>query len=270
MAVPPRAERQYGPAKLQVRTDAQRDRDRVLYCSAFRRLAGVTQVVAPIEGHVFHNRLTHTLETAQIARRIAEKFLVLQGELAQEWGGIDPDVVEAAALIHDLGHPPFGHAAETELCRLADEQGDGQGFEGNAQSFRIVTRLAAHRPEYPGLNLTRGTLNASLKYPWLRDRKHSDPRRRKKYGAYDSDRASFLWVRSTDRTELPSVEAQIMTYADDVAYSVHDLDDFVRAGLIPIARLKHDRDAFDQFIRAWKDAPAEERRVHPDTIESFK
>ena len=94
------------------RTPGQRDRDRILYSSAFRRLAGVTQVVGPFEGHIFHNRLTHTLEAAQIARRLAEKLLKEQAELGTSLGGIDPDVVEAAALVHDLGHPPFGHVAE--------------------------------------------------------------------------------------------------------------------------------------------------------------
>lgn len=144
-----------------------RDRDRVLYCSAFRRLAGVTQVVGAAESHVFHNRLTHSMKAAQVGRRLAERFLK-ENELQREGLVVDPEVVEAAALAHDLGHPPFGHAAETELDDLliADRpptggdkwRGKVDGFEGNAQTFRILTKLACHRAEYLGLDLTRATL----------------------------------------------------------------------------------------------------------------
>jgi dGTPase len=159
------------------RTPSQHDRDRILYTDELRRLAGVTQVVGAVEGHIFHNRLTHTFEVAQIARRIAERLVRDQRELADAAGGIDPDVVEAAALAHDLGHPPFGHAAEEELKELA---GNADGFEGNPQSFRIVTRLAAHRESYVGLDLTRATLNAILKYPWFRD--DGPPEKANKWG----------------------------------------------------------------------------------------
>src|SRR5262249_40956494 len=151
------------------------DRDRILYSSAFRRLAGVTQVVSPAEGEIFHNRLTHTLKVAQVARRLAEMLATKYRDTAKAWGGIDPDVVEAAALAHDLGHPPFGHIAEEELNQLvanAVRQTAGtkhakarpvEGYEGNAQSFRIITTLAVRRPEAEcGLDLTRATLNATL------------------------------------------------------------------------------------------------------------
>jgi dGTPase len=154
------------------RSPFQKDRDRLLYASAFQRLGSVTQVVSASEGYVFHNRLTHTLEVAQIARRLAEKLLVeTDPGLVEALGGIDPEVVEAAALAHDLGHPPFGHIAEKQLDALAKKHNASDGFEGNAQSFRIVSRGAAHRTDYKGLNLTRATLNAILKYPWTRDRK---------------------------------------------------------------------------------------------------
>jgi dGTPase len=227
-------------AKEDQRLSGQRDRDRILYTSAFQRLAGVTQVVGPLEGYVFHNRLTHTLEVAQIARRLAEKLTVDYGDLIEGLGGLDPDVVEAAAMAHDLGHPPFGHIAEEELDRLARKHGAHDGFEGNAQSFRILVRLTAHRDRYEGLNLTRATLNAVLKYPWKRD--IGDPRpenkRYKKYGYYDSDEEDFRFAREGFPQERKkSLEAEVMDYADAVAYSVHDLDDFYRAGLIPLDRL---------------------------------
>jgi len=144
------------------RSSGQRDRDRILYTTALRRLAGVTQVVAPGEGHIFHNRLTHTLEVAQIGRRLAEKIVVEDRELADALGEIDPEVVEAAALAHDLGHPPFGHITERLLDKLVVDEGDPDGYEGNAQSFRIITKLAIRRENQIGLNLTRATLNAVL------------------------------------------------------------------------------------------------------------
>jgi dGTPase len=143
------------------RREVQRDRDRVLYTSALRRLGHVTQVVSPTEGIVFHNRLTHTHEVAQIGRRIAERLTADEEDLrkAKRLGGIDPDVVETAALVHDLGHPPYGHAVEQELNYLvAKKHSVHDGYEGNAQSFRIVTKLAMRHRRFPGLNLTRAAL----------------------------------------------------------------------------------------------------------------
>lgn len=213
----------------------------MLYASALRRLGHVTQVVSPTEGIVFHNRLTHTLEVAQVGRRIAER---LTGDeegrrKAERLGGIAPDVVETAALVHDLGHPPYGHAVEKELNRLiTDEYGVSDGYEGNAQSFRIVTKLAMRHPRFVGLNLTRASLSASLKYPWLRE--IGDEKKGKKWGAYETEREDFDWVRKEHPglEDRPSVEAQIMDWADDVAYAVHDVDDFQRAGLIPLDRFR--------------------------------
>lgn len=212
------------------RSPYQKDRDRLLYASAFQRLASVTQVVSASEGYVFHNRLTHTLEVAQIARRLAEKLLAqTDPALVEALGGLDPEVVEAAALAHDLGHPPFGHIAEKQLDALAKRHTASDGFEGNAQSFRIVNRGAAHRTDYKGLNLTRATLNAILKYPWTRDRTGQDSsgHRYEKYGAYDADQEVLVFARSgAVPASEKSVEAAIMDHADAIAYSVHDLDDF--------------------------------------------
>lgn len=239
------------PKRGDSRTGAQRDRDRILYSSAFRRLAEVTQVVAPENTYVFHNRLTHSLEVAQVARRIAEKLSTSQKRRAQELGGIDPDVVEAAALAHDLGHPPFGHVAEEELREVARRRRLLGGFEGNAQSFRIVTKLAS-RSRGPGLNLTRATLAAMAKYPWLRARRGQ---RSRKWGAYDSEKNEFRWAitlfRGSPGRRCP--EAEIMDWADDVTYSVHDLDDFYRAGRIPLHLLatpqnSTERDKFFQKV----------------------
>lgn len=259
-----RRERQFQSGLPDQRGDFQRDRDRVLYSSAFRRLGGVTQVVGAVEGHAFHNRLTHTLEAAQIARRLAEKFLDA-GPLASELE-INPDVAEAAALIHDLGHPPFGHAGEQELDRVARNLGNKDGFQGNAQSFRLVTRLIAHRPLVRGLNLTRATLYASLKYPWFRDA--TDPKRREKYGVYEVDAESFDWVRSAlPDPNRKSIEAQIMDLADDIAYSVHDLEDFVRAGLIPLSQLRSPGDR-NKFIDEWVADP--KTRANPSFVERIE
>ncbi len=225
------------------RTPYQRDRDRVLYSPEFRRLTGVTQVASASEGDIFHNRLTHSLKVAQVGRRLAERLSKDFPAEVEAWGGLDADVVEAAALGHDLGHPPFGHDGEEVLCKLVDE-GGLEGFEGNAQSFRIVTRLAFHADDdrddqggmsgNAGLNLTRATLNALLKYPW-----HRDPsgRRHRKWGAYRVDKDRFDWARVGWDDGVLSLEAELMNWADDVTYAVHDLEDFYRAGLIPIHRL---------------------------------
>jgi dGTPase len=241
----PRYRRFYEDSPPDNRTDGQRDRDRILYTSAFRRLAGVTQVVSAHEGHVFHNRLTHSLEVAQLARRAAEKLIREQPKLARALGGVDPDVAEAAALAHDLGHPPFGHIAEEELDRLLVQDDVKDGFNGNAQSFRIVTRLALRRAHHPGLNLTRASLNGVLKYPWVRGAGGDSS---KKWGAYESDRDLFDWTRlgSTDKTR--SVEAELMDWADDVTYAIHDVEDFYRAGRIPLDRLKNDSRERQRFF----------------------
>ena len=150
------------------------DRDRIAASPFFARLAGVTQVVSPAgAGLLVHNRLTHSLQVAQVARAIAER--VACDPLVAKLGGCDPDVVEAAALAHDLGHPPFGHLGEQVLDRVARERlGLPDGFEGNAQSFRIVTTIDLHGPSGTGLDLTAAVRAAVLKYPWTR-RDYPDP-----------------------------------------------------------------------------------------------
>jgi dGTPase len=182
-------------------------------------LGHITQVVSPTEGIVFHNRLTHSLEVAQIGRRIAER-LIREGDrnhLAR-LGGVNADVVETAALIHDLGHPPYGHAVETELNAIMTRF-TLDGYEGNAQSFRIVTKLARRQLAFTGLNLTRASLNAALKYPWYRAEQRDDKKRHKKWGVYSTEADVFEWTRAGLRhdKDKPCVEAEIMDWADDVA-----------------------------------------------------
>jgi dGTPase len=239
----------------------QIDRDRLIYSAYFRRLAQVTQVVSASEGNVFHNRLTHSLKVAQVARRLAERLQELNKSNLnhlENFGGLDPDVVEAAAIAHDLGHPPFGHIAEKELNQLAKSHGLSDGFEGNAQTFRILTLLEPHRPQYLGLNLTRATLNATLKYPWFCERDNGNAqskKRAKKYSVYDQDRKAFEFVRELSGTVLQdyqqTLEASIMDFADDVTYSVHDLEDFYLAGLIPLETLINNEDEFENFLANW-------------------
>jgi dGTPase len=175
------------------------------------------------------------MRVAQIGRRIAQRLLKKSPEQSELVGGVNPDVVEAASLAHDLGHPPFGHIAEEELSICVVKRDVLDGFEGNAQSFRIVTKLALRSKE-PGLNLTRATLDALLKYPWTRQ---AEGYKKEKYGLYNSEMEHFNFARrlhaSSDKRK--SAEAEIMDWADDVTYAVHDAEDFYRAGLIPLDRL---------------------------------
>jgi len=227
------------------RTCFQKDRDRVLYSDAFRRLGFVTQVISPYEHVAVHTRLTHVLKVAQIGRRLAERLLNLKANLVDQGGGLNADVVEAAALAHDLGHPPFGHVVEEKLNDLAEKELKksrirGDGFEGNAQSFRLVTRLEGRGAKSTaGLDLTRATLNALLKYPWLN---RKNPKKPKKWGAYKSEVADFAFARdqlgANEWSQKKTLEAEIMDWADDITYAVHDLEDFYRARKIPLHLLR--------------------------------
>jgi dGTPase len=236
-----------GPEKpKESRSSFERDCDRILYSGAFRRLAVITQVVSPAGGHAFHNRLTHALKVAQVGRRIAQRLIKYEDKaLIRRLGGIEPTVVEAAALAHDLGHPPFGHIAEEELHRLVYDAGIEDGFEGNAQSFRIVTRLDTRDWREPGLDLTRATLDAMLKYPRHRGRAGKELI---KFGAYADEANEFLFAHKYSQKETPCIEAQIMDWADDITYAVHDLEDFYRLGKIPLDRMAKSFGFVDNFL----------------------
>lgn len=222
------------------RSPFRRDRDRVLYSTHFARLAEITQVVSPDRGYVFHNRLTHSLKVAQLARTIAEIFVRDHGPSVDSVGGIDADAAEAAGLTHDLGHPPFGHIAEEELNSLVRRAGLIDGFEGNAQSFRIACRLAVSDAvtedgeevvPVEGLNFTRATLAGTIKYPWGHG---ENPRKPSKWGYYAEDKAFFDWARNGCTPLERTITSEVMDWADDITYAIHDLLDFYRAGLIPL------------------------------------
>lgn len=237
------AERFFAETHRSERNDFARDRARVLHSAALRRLAAKTQVLSPASTADFaRNRLTHSLEVAQVGRELAVAL------------GVSADVVDTACLSHDLGHPPFGHNGERALNEWAEPIG---GFEGNAQSLRILSRLEAKvlddDDRSVGLNLTRASLDATCKYPWTVDSPVPDPGGRLKFGVYPEDEAVFRWMREGAPGRLRCIEAEIMDLSDDIAYSVHDFEDAIVNGYVDVAQLADPRqhDALVGRIQQW-------------------
>ena len=225
------------------RDDFARDRARVLHSAALRRLAAKTQVLSPASPADFaRNRLTHSLEVAQVGRELATALR------------LSPDVVDTACLSHDLGHPPFGHNGERALNEWAEDIG---GFEGNAQTLRILSRLEPKVVDADGrtfgLNLTRASLDATCKYPWTAEHPLPDPGGRLKFGVYPDDEPVFRWMRDGAPGRVRCIEAEVMDLSDDIAYSVHDFEDAVVNGYLDPAWLADaaGHDALLTAIQSW-------------------
>ena len=203
--------RRFAQPPAPTRTEFQRDRDRIVHCTAFRRLVYKTQVFLNHEGDLFRTRLTHSLEVAQLGRSMARSL------------SLNEDLVEAIALAHDLGHTPFGHAGQDALNACMQPFG---GFEHNLQSLRVVDTLEERYPEYDGLNLSFETREGILKHCSASNAQ-----------ALEQQEPGGVGRRFLDRTQ-PSLEAQLCNLADEIAYNAHDIDDGVRSGLITLAQLQ--------------------------------
>lgn len=246
------------PSKGETRRPGRRDRDKIMYTAEWRRLAGVTQVISPDgEDAPVHTRLTHSEKVAQIAWSIGNRLFcdpTVEGEVARariaDHGGLDLDMLEAAAMAHDLGHPPFGHLGESVLDRFAREELHlHDGFEGNAQTFRMLGSLCRWSPADRGLNLTNGTYAAVLKYPWVRELEDTTSFKWTKFGAYQTEAPLLQRVRawqpikfreSEKFRDCQSVEANVMDLADDITYAVHDFSDFLISGIVDSKQLERD------------------------------
>src|SRR4029077_609171 len=207
--------RKVAEAESATRTPFARDRDRIIHCTAFRRLKEKTQVFVAHEGDHFRTRLTHSLEVAQIARSLATAL------------GLDANLAETIALAHDLGHPPFGHAGEDELQIQMQPYG---GFDHNVQTFRVVTRLERRYPRFDGLNLTWETLEGVIK--------HNGPVIDQLSKPSWSAISEFDGEYGLRLDTWASAEAQVAALADDIAYNNHDVDDGVLAGLFNLDELE--------------------------------
>ena len=236
--------RRFAQAPAPTRTEYQRDRDRIVHCTAFRRLVYKTQVFLNHEGDLFRTRLTHSLEVAQLGRSIARSLQ------------LNEDLVEAIALAHDLGHTPFGHAGQDALDDCMAAHG---GFEHNLQSLRVVDQLEERYPEFDGLNLTFETREGILKHC---SRSNAQTLEQREPGG--------VGQRFLARTQ-PSLEAQLCNLADEIAYNAHDIDDGVRSGLITLAQLQEVA-LFDDYRRQTLDEfphlqdSAQGRRLLYETI----
>ncbi|GGA40167.1 deoxyguanosinetriphosphate triphosphohydrolase-like protein [Kroppenstedtia guangzhouensis] len=275
----------HGPrSERDLRDPFERDHGRIVHSAAFRRLQSKKQVIGTDRGDFHRTRLTHSMEVAQIARGIALS-LNRRSPLLSEGGKIDISLVEAAALAHDLGHPPFGHEGERALHRCMSGEG---GFEGNAQTFRILTRLEGKKGE--GLNLTRALLLSVMKYPILLGKALQDPDHPQaanfppKASVYTDDREVFHWVldpftveeirffTETEpevspflRTSRKSLECSLIDLADDIAYATHDLEDAINFRLVEVEELLGilEEAAASPTIEELRQALALTRKLHP-------